>query len=223
LALVRLTETYKDALPADVQKRYEMREVRSAAAVLAHTSPDEFAELVEVLSDFALTKADIVNPGKNEGQVAKRLNHAFRERGWREGRHDTKVISVLKLMPYRPAGEKKAVIEESEVISEGYKVDNVKGSVALDVEWNAKDGNLDRDLGIYRTLHEVDIIGAGVIITRTMEDLRDLGHKLGRERFLETSTTTNLTKLEPRMTRGLGGGCPVLAVAITSRCYRGKL
>lgn len=133
---MRLTETYKAALPADVQKRYEMREVRSAAAVLAHTSPDEFAELVQILSDFALTKADIVNPGKNEGQVAKRLNHAFREQGWREGRHDTKVISILKLMPYRPAGEKKAVTEESEVISEGYKVDNVKGSVALDVEWS---------------------------------------------------------------------------------------
>jgi hypothetical protein len=53
-----------------------------------------------------------------------------------------------------------------------------------------------------------------------MQDLRDLGHRLGRERFLETSTTTNLTKLEPRMTRGTAGGCPVLAVAITARCYQ---
>jgi hypothetical protein len=68
-ALMRLTETFKDVFPADVLKRYEMREVRSAAAVLAHTTPDEFAELVEILSDFALTKADILNPGKNEGQA----------------------------------------------------------------------------------------------------------------------------------------------------------
>jgi hypothetical protein len=219
---MKLTESYQQVFPADVLKRYEMREVRNAAAVLAHTSPGEFAELVEILSGFALMKSDILNPGKNEGQVAKRLNRAFRELGWREGRHDTKVISVLKLMPYRRAGEKKAVTEESEVVSEGYKVDNVKRSVALDVEWNAKDGNLDRDLGIYRTLHEADIIGVGVIITRTMEDLRELGHKLGRERFLETSTTTNLTKLEPRMSRGTGGGCPVLAVAITARCYHGR-
>jgi Restriction endonuclease BglII len=219
---MKLTESYKQVFPADVLKHYEMREVRNAAAVLAHTSPGEFAELVEILSGFALMKSDILHPGKNEGQVAKRLNRAFREHGWREGRHDTKVISVLRLMPYRPAGEKKAVTEESEVVSEGYKVDNVKGSVALDVEWNAKDGNLDRDLGIYRTLHEADIIGVGVIITRTMEDLRELGHKLGRERFLETSTTTNLTKLVPRMSRGTGGGCPVLAVAITARSYRGR-
>lgn len=211
--------SYQNVFPAEILRRYEMREVRNAAAVIAHTSPQEFKELVKILRGFALTKADILTPGKNEGQVAKRLNKEFRDRGWREGQHDTQITSILTLGAYKGAGEKKATVRESTILSEGYKVDNVKGEVALDIEWNAKDGNLDRDVGAYRALHDADIIGAGVMITRTMTDLRDLGHRLGRERFLQTSTTTNLGKLEPRLSRGAAGGCPVLAIAITARCY----
>ncbi len=214
-----LTDSYLSVFPEDVLARYDMREVRNAAAVIAHTNPEEFSDLIAVLQGFALTKADILSPGKNEGQIAKRLNVAFRDRGWREGRHDTKITSLLRLMPYRPAGEKKARTVEKEVVNEGYKVDNVKGGVALDVEWNAKDGNLDRDVSAYRALYDAGVIASGVVLTRTMTDLRDLGVKLGRPRFLATSTTTNLGKLEPRLTRGDAGGCPLLAVAITARCF----
>ncbi|MDQ6839959.1 MAG: hypothetical protein M3137_16935 [Actinomycetota bacterium] len=32
-----------------------------------------------------------------------------------------------------------------------------------------------------------------------------------------TSTTTNLTKVLPRLTRGDGGGCPILVVSICAR------
>lgn len=35
--------------------------------------------------------------------------------------------------------------------------------------------------------------------------------------MFNTTTTTNLTKLEPRMS---AGGCPLLAVAITAVCYK---
>ena len=52
------------------------------------------------------------------------------------------------------------------VRQEGYLVDNYKGRVVLDVEWNAKDGNLDRDLASYRSWHEAGVISAGVIITK---------------------------------------------------------
>src|SRR6476646_25192 len=149
-----LTDSYRKAFPEDVLDRYDMREVRNASAVIAHTNPAEFQELIAVLRAFALTTEDVLSPGKNEGQIAKRLNKAFREKGWREGRHDTKITSLLRLMPYKPSGEKKATVVETEVLSEGYKVDNVKGEVALDVEWNAKDGNLDRDVSAYRALYE---------------------------------------------------------------------
>lgn len=215
-----LTDSYLQVLPDVVLERYDLREVRNASAVLANTNPTEFQELVAVLRGFALTKEDVLSPGKNEGKIAKRLNKAFRDLGWREGQHDTKITSLLKLMPYRPVGERKPVVKETEVLNEGYKVDNVKGGVALDVEWNAKDGNLDRDVSAYRALYDVGIISVGVIMTRTMTDLRELGVKLGRPKFLDTTTTTNLNKLEPRMTRGDLGGCPLLAVAITARCFQ---
>lgn len=102
----------------------------------------------------------------------------------------------------------------------GYKLqDNVKSRVALDVEWNAKDGNLDRDIGAYRALYDSGIIDVGVIVTRTHTDLRDAAIKLDpKSTKFKTTTTTNLSKLEPRLTRGDAGGCPVLVIAITSRC-----
>ena len=215
---VELTESYKRQFPPGIVARYEMREVRDAAGVLVNIGTDEFAEIVAVLEQFVLMRSDILEPGGNEGAVAKRLNRAFRERGWREGRHDTTIKSSLHLMPYRDAGETRGRVIETEVSSEGYKVDNLKGKVALDVEWNAKDGNLDRDLGAYRALYNAGVIAAGVILTRTQTDLRDLGQRLGRDPF-RTSTTTNLDKLLPRMVRGDGSGCPVLAIAITARCF----
>lgn len=107
----------------------------------------------------------------------------------------------------------------------------MKDRVALDVEWNAKDGNLDRDMGAYRALYDAGIIDAAVIITRTQEDLRTLASRLAFEaghsyadasRRLGTTTTTNLVKLEPRMTRGDTGGCPLLAAAISARCWKGS-
>ncbi|HEX5307587.1 MAG TPA: BglII/BstYI family type II restriction endonuclease [Solirubrobacteraceae bacterium] len=198
--------------------RYDFGEVREAATILSTTNPDEFDDLVRVLQRFRLTREDVLTAGGNEGLIAKRLNDEFRMRGWREGRHDQTVTSKLSLMPYKPAGEKEATATESEVENTGYKVDNVKSGIALDVEWNAKDGNLDRDLGAYSALYDLGIIRGGVLITRSHDDLRALGAELGRPDFVKTTTTTNLGKLIPRLSRGSAGGCPVLAIAITARC-----
>lgn len=215
-----LTDSYRRVFPPELLERYEMREVRNAAAVLQNTNPVEFDEIVEVLGRFELTREDVLTPGGSKGRVATKLDTNFREWGWREGRYDTTITSKLSLMPYRAAGEQSSRITESQVINEGYKTDNVKAGVALDVEWNAKDGNLDRDLAAFRSLYDSAIIDVGVMITRTHADLRSLGQKLGRD-FLKTTTTTNLDKLEPRLTRGDSGGCPVLAIAITARCFTG--
>ncbi|HWA55001.1 MAG TPA: BglII/BstYI family type II restriction endonuclease [Solirubrobacterales bacterium] len=212
-----LTESYLRVLPDEILTRYEICETRDAAAVVQNTNPEEFAEIVKILSEFHLTREDIVTPGGSKGKVATRLDNEFRELGWREGRYDREITSKLRLMPYRAKGEKKAVEKETTVLSEGYKVDNVKGKIALDIEWHAKDGNLDRDVGAYRALYDVGIIAAGVVVTRSYQEIRDLALRLGRDAF-GTTTTTTLDKLEPRMTRGDAGGCPILAFGITSRC-----
>lgn len=151
--------------------------------------------------------------------MAKRVNKAFRDRGWREGRIDMTVALKLRLMPYRSAGEREPTIEETEVMNQGYKVDNVKGRLVMDLEWHAKDGNLDRDVAAYRALYETGLIDGAVLVTRSFENIRDLATRLGRPGAFNTTTTTTLDKLEPRLGRGDGGGCPILAVAITDRCY----
>lgn len=212
-----LTKSYERVLPRELLHRFEIRETRDAAAVIQNTNPEEFDEIVGILSEFRLTEEDILTPGGSKGTVATRLDRSFRELGWREGRYDREITSKLRLMPYRAGGEKKARETETKVLSEGYKVDNVKGKIALDVEWHAKDGNLDRDVGAYRALYDVGIITAGVVVTRSYQEIRDLSLKLGRDAF-KTTTTTTLEKLEPRLTRGDAGGCPMLAFGITSRC-----
>jgi len=134
------------------------------------------------------------------------------------------------LEPYTPAGERGTTEAETETHNKGYKVDNFRDRVALDVEWNAKDGNLDRDISAYRSLYEHALIDLGVIITRTQDDLRELGFRLGRasglgeekaKRILGTTTTTNSKKLIPRLTRGDAGGCPFLGIFICAQTYVG--
>lgn len=214
-----LTDSFLTVVPTDVRERYELRETRNAAVILASTSPDEFGQIVGVLRAFRLSTADLVDPGGNESKIAARLNAAFRDQGWREGRYDTRITGSLRVMPYAAAGESQPHVLRTEVYNEGYKVDNVKSRVALDVEWNAKDGNLDRDIGAYRALYDAGIIDGAVLVTRTQDDLRSLGIRLAGRTRLGTTTTTNLVKLLPRMTRGDAGGCPLLAVAITARCW----
>ena len=120
---------------------------------------------------------------------------------------------------------------------EGYLVDNFKGRVALDVEWNAKDGNLDRDLSAYRAWHEAGVISAAVIITQNRVALKALAEQLWsahQSHFPEklrslklpidlgTSTTTNLEKAALRVRRGVMGTCPLLIVAATDRTWNGQ-
>lgn len=215
---MNLTESYGKVVPTDLLNRYEFCEVRNAASILEATSPILWKEILSVLEGFILTDADINDAGGNKSDTAGRLDKAFRELGWREGRVDTLIKLKVAISPYRKAGEKKGTETESIVENKGYKVDNFKERIALDVEWNAKDGNLDRDIGAYRALYEAAVIDAAVIITRTQSDLRSLALELNSASTkFATTTTTNFDKLKPRLTRGDGGGCPILAVAICAK------
>jgi hypothetical protein len=217
---VDLTESYRRHIPPTVLARYHWAETRQAAGVIAAAFPTLFADIVKVLDEFTVIPlADIQTPGGNESAAAARLNKAFRDKGWREASMLLRIISVVEAKPHF-AGDP-VFVEESEANASSYLIDNLAGTgddgrVAVDVEWHAKDGNLDRDLAAYRALYEAGVISAGVIITTKREDMRGWAVDLlgpDNKKF-STSTVTSLEKLTPRLVRGDGGGCPVLAIGI---------
>jgi hypothetical protein len=217
-----LTNSFRSHVPADLLAKYEFAETRNAASIFAVTNPNAFAQMLDVLRNFHLRTSDLLTRGGQESDLAARMNEAFRTRGWREARVDTLIRLSLQRTPLASAGETRLDPVVTETLNEGYKVDNFRDRVALDMEWNAKDGNLDRDIGAYRSLYDAALIDVGVIISRTL-NLRDLGRELGlaagmpldqARKILNTTTTTNQEKLLPRLARGDGGGCPILAVFI---------
>lgn len=214
-----LTNSYEMHVPDDVLLRYEFVEVRNAAAVLKASDPALFDEVVEVLDDFYVQAADITVPGGNRGTIAIKLDRAFEDRSWVPVRINTWYNLVGKIKGTT------SVVFDSSVHNDGFEVDNMKGRVALDVEWNAKDGNLDRDLSAYRALYDVGLIDCAVIITRDYASILQLAEidlqDMDAVRRLKSTTTTNIQKLRPRLSRGDAGGCPVLGVAITRDTWDG--
>lgn len=227
------TNTYDDPLVLDpaVRARWSFIETSSAAAVLRSVCPNEWADITRVLTTFSLDPRHWLKAGGNRGDIAKIIDGMFAERGWREIRVDLATQGVL----LTKSG--KEVERLDTVYQEGYLVDNFKGRVALDVEWNAKDGNLDRDLSAYRAWHEAGVISAAVLITQDRVALKHLAGQLWREYQmtmpqdqrdpklpidLGTSTTTNLDKAALRVRRGVMGTCPLLIAAATSATWNGK-
>ena len=203
----------------------------SALAVLRSVCPAEWKDITDVLATFSLDPAHWLKKGGNRGDIARQIDDMFSQRGWREIRVDLSTQGIL----VSRTGE---VVERlPPVEQEGYLVDNFKGRVALDVEWNAKDGNLDRDLSAYRAWHEAGVISAAVLVTQDRVGLKELATRLWSEHQktlpaaqrnprlpidLGTSTTTNLDKAALRVRRGVMGTCPLLVVAATPATWNGK-
>jgi len=226
------TATYDDPMVLDpaIRARWSFLETSSAAAVLRSVCPDEWHDITQVLAQFALEPAPWLKRGGNRGDIAKIIDDMFSQRGWRETRVDLTTQGVL----ISRTGE---VMEKlPPVHQEGYLVDNFKGRVALDVEWNAKDGNLDRDLSAYRAWHEAGVISAAVLVTQDRLALKALAEEIWQQHQatlapeqqsprlpidLSTSTTTNLEKAALRVRRGVMGTCPLLVVAATRSTWNG--
>jgi hypothetical protein len=176
---VDLTQSYLGVVPDAARARYRWAETRNAMAVLATTNPDAFGDLLHVLGTFAVdVQRDLVERGRNETKAAALLNELFRARGWREGSFELSFTSRRTVQPYRKAGETAPLVVETEVSAASYKIDNLKDRVAVDVEWHAKDGNLDRDIAAYRALYEAGMIDAAAIITVVQADMKQWAREL---------------------------------------------
>ncbi|MEE8737912.1 MAG: BglII/BstYI family type II restriction endonuclease [Bifidobacterium sp.] len=243
------THSYDDTsvLPSDIRSRYEFHEVRSACAVMAAVSADEWDDITTVLANFSYSANLLLKAGGNNSAMAETLNKALRVRGWQECAYE---LETKGRITFRNAGVQD---EDLGTLNEAsYWVDNRKGRILVDIEWNAKDGNLDRDLAAYRAWHEAGLIDAAMIITKHREDLllhacqlwaphlgvtwqevyratrvarkkkTDLDRRLSLPLDLTTTTVTSLTKAIDRINRGEAGTCPVVAVGISGATWDGS-
>lgn len=189
-----------ELLPDFVRENYEVHEWRHASAVLSVDFPQEWSDILAVLTEFRLYRSEVTTPGGGRSPIAVRIDGHFESLGWRERAFSTRVV-----------------VDETEYASPTHKVDNYKNGVAADLEWNNKTEFYDRDLNNFRLLFELRTVSVGVIITRCSH-LQKIFNALGKGSSYGNSTT-HMDKLVPRLHGGSGGGCPVLAVGISERLY----
>lgn len=190
-----------DILPSIIRTNYEVHEWKHACAVLSSDFPNEWKDIIDVLTYFKLKRSHIVVPGGSKSQVASAIDSEFAGKGWSEKGFDTKVV-----------------VDNVSLESPTHKVDCFKNRIALEIEWNNKDPFFDRDLNNFRLLFELRTISVGIIITRC-DELQEIFDDLGRGRSYGNSTT-HMSKLLPRIEGGGGGGCPILVFGITKKLYR---
>ena len=209
-------------IPADVLARYEVFSYRNAALILSEAHPVEFAELMDALRQFRLTRAIIAKAGGNESEIPKAISTLLRPHGW----HETTIqADLLVKLLWREAGVNargKAVTEKmtreltKARFLDGHKVDYVKGRVAFDLEWNSKDQTFDRDLYAMSAFSQCGVIDVGVLLTRSA-DLNSVFREMGLMAKYGASTTW-MGKLLYRLNAGRNGSCPVLAIGIRPEC-----
>jgi len=186
--------------PANIQKNYEIHEWKHASSILHSDFPDEWTDIMEMLSGFKLRKSWLTTGGGRKSKVAEAFDEFLYQRAWLEKEFQTSVV-----------------VDGVEAESPTHKIDCFRNRVALEIEWNNKDPFYDRDLNNFRLLFDLRAISVGVIITRC-DELQELFKELGRGPSFGASTT-HMSKLLPRIEGGGGGGCPVLVFGIKRNLY----
>ncbi len=189
-----------DLLPQFIQDNYEIHEWKHACAILKEDFPNEWKDVVDVLTAFRLKRSHIVVGGGRKSKVSESIDNFLFARDWEEKDFATKVV-----------------VDENEMETPTHKVDCFKNRVALEIEWNNKDPFYDRDLNNFRLLFDLRAISVGIIITRC-DELQDIFNSLGRGQSYGASTT-HMSKLLPRIQGGGGAGCPLLVFGIKKSLY----
>lgn len=209
-------------LSTQLLEKYEFHDYGHALEILQHTYPQEWAELVEGLESFEITRADIETAGGNKSPIPQKFDFILFPKGWKEVRITADLL-IKKGERNSRSGSQNFKPDRSEEITvegyiDGHNIDFVKGKVAFDLEWNSKDQTFDRDLLAMRNYFDARIIEVGVIVTRA-EELNDIFAQLGEDiKKKYGASTTWMGKLEPRLQARRNGGCPILAIGIRQKC-----
>jgi hypothetical protein len=189
-----------DLIPPIVRERFEIEETHHAVAVLHTDFHEEWEDLMGMLAQFKLLRSHIMTPGGRKSPISQSINGFFYSRAWAE--HDFKI-------------EVKA--DGHTTLAPTHHVDYFRNRVAIETEWNNKDPFFDRDLTSFRLLFDLNVLSAGVIITRASA-LQGIFDGLGRGKSFGQSTT-HMGKLIPKLYNRASGGCPILAFGIRPEAY----
>jgi hypothetical protein len=189
-----------ELLPLYIRDNYEVYEWKHACAILKQDFPNEWKDVIDVLTNFKLLRSSLTVAGGSKSKVSEAIDSGLYGLGWVEKQFDTEII-----------------VDAKQIKSPTHKVDCFKNRVALEIEWNNKDPFFDRDLNNFRLLFELRAVSVGIIITRC-DNLQDIFNELGRGPSFGASTT-HMSKLLPRIEGGGGGGCPVLVIGISKELY----
>lgn len=227
-------------LPASITSRYEVRNYRNAAQILASAARIERDELFGALDAFSISLDDIRAQGGSESGIVKRLATSLRPAGWQEMRiqgdlHVRKMAGRAKpLGPADDAEDVPEILSTEEAtrrglnvekvirpnVLDGHMVDYFKGRIAFDVEWNSKDQTFDRDLFAFRAFYDCDLIDAAVILTRSA-DLNPVFASLGAELDVTGSPRTDKSG-RPKLLRGKYGASTTWMGKLTYRLDAGR-
>lgn len=189
-----------DRLPDFIQTHYEVHEWKHASAILSADFPDEWADILDLLTEFRLRKSWITQSGGRKSQVSQYIDAFLYARDWQEKKFETGVV-----------------IDGKQLDSPTHQVDCYRNKVALEIEWNNKDPFFDRDLNNFRLLFDLRAVSVGVIITRC-DELQDIFNEIGRGSSYGASTT-HMSKLLPKIEGGGAAGCPLLVFGIKACLY----
>ncbi len=187
-------------IPKHIRNLYEIHEWRHACAILQNDFPNEWKDVIDVLTEFRLRKSWLTRGGGRKSQISEFIDSFLYEKGWVEKNFATQIV-----------------VDGVKIDTPTHKVDCFKNRIALEIEWNNKDPFFDRDLNNFRMLFDLRAISTGIIITRC-DDLQDIFNELGRGASFGASTT-HMSKLLPKIEGGGGAGCPILVFGISKRLY----
>lgn len=191
-----------EQIPVDIRNKFDVHEWNHAIAILQNDFPNEWRDLMDMLSAFSIPMEWITSPGGNKSLIADWVDDFLCvQRGWAEKKFDTRVG-----------------VDGEAHDSPTHKIDCYRNRIAVELEWNNKDPFFDRDLNNFRLIFDLHAVSVGVIITRC-DDLQEVFDSVGKGSSYGNSTT-HMSKLVPRIEGGGGAGCPILVFGIRKTCIK---
>ena len=115
-----------DQIPAEIRHLYEIHEWKHACAILQSDFPDEWKDIIEVLTKFRLYRSWLTKGGGRKSKVSGFIDDFLYQKGWEEKDFATQVV-----------------VDEQTMETPTHKIDCYKNRIALEVEWNQKNAISD--------------------------------------------------------------------------------